>query len=244
MPRPLPAARAGWCPPHRRRWRAGRGWSRTRARVVQVHQVDAAGDRLDPLHRGGEVPTCREGVTGVQAETGAELADLVPQPGQHVELPGHGAVAARGVLDQYRHTEPALGGLAFEQLAPVGQPVAGVLLLAHVPAVHDQAARADLARHTRVGDDLLARGNADAVVQRGDVEHVGRMDEYRHPRRSELGGTFGRLRLVPFLRVGEEELHNVRTNSLRGRQRFLAADMSTDQHTPRLPAPRNLDALR
>src|ERR1019366_8691895 len=38
------------------------------ARVVAVHQVDPAGDRLDPVYRVGQFDAGRVGVAGVQAE--------------------------------------------------------------------------------------------------------------------------------------------------------------------------------
>src|SRR5580692_10558314 len=38
------------------------------ARVVAVHQVDPAGDRLDPVDHVGQVDAGRVGVAGVQAE--------------------------------------------------------------------------------------------------------------------------------------------------------------------------------
>src|SRR5206468_4054841 len=78
--------------------------------VVQVHQVDPAGDGLHPVDDADQLLTGGEGVARVQAEPRVELADRVPQPGEHVELAGHRVVAARGVLDQDRQREAAVGG--------------------------------------------------------------------------------------------------------------------------------------
>src|SRR5580658_5785193 len=70
------------------------------ARVVAVHQVDPAGDRLDPVDGVGEVDASRVGVAGVQAEPdvlavpGGGVGDRVPEPGDRVQRPGHGAVPA------------------------------------------------------------------------------------------------------------------------------------------------------
>src|SRR5690606_40496593 len=69
--------------------------------------------------------------------SGAELPDRIPQPGQHVEVLGQRAVAARGVLHQDRHLERRVGG-PLEQLAPVVDADLRVGTPWHVPAVHDQ----------------------------------------------------------------------------------------------------------
>src|ERR1700761_5606706 len=75
--------------------------------VVAVHQVDPAGDRLDPVRCVGQVDARRVRVTGVQAEPDlaaapGRRAHALPEPGDRVEPPGHRAVAARGVLDEQR----------------------------------------------------------------------------------------------------------------------------------------------
>ena len=53
-------------------------------RVVAVHQVDPAGDRLDLVRRVGQVDAGRVGVAGIQAETQVRVvtgrvADRVPE---------------------------------------------------------------------------------------------------------------------------------------------------------------------
>ena len=73
------------------------------ARVVAVHQVDAAGDGLDPLDGVDQRLARRPGVAGVEAEADALVADVIPQPGDRVEVAGHRVVAARGVLQVHRH---------------------------------------------------------------------------------------------------------------------------------------------
>ena len=96
--------------------------------VVGVDQVDPAGDRLDPVDEAEQLLAAGVGVAGVQAEADLVVADRVPEPGQRVEPPGAGVVAAGGVLDQDRHAEAAGVGRVREGLAPVveadGQVVA------------------------------------------------------------------------------------------------------------------------
>src|SRR6185312_13841764 len=57
--------------------------------VVGVHQVDPAGDGLDPVHDAGQVLAAGMRVAGVQAEARSVLADRVPQFGDPVQVPGH-----------------------------------------------------------------------------------------------------------------------------------------------------------
>jgi hypothetical protein len=99
-----------------------------------VHQVDPAGDGLDLFDGGREVPAGGERVAGVQAEPGAELADLVPQPGDDVEVAGDRVLAAGGVLDQDRDLEAALLLLALEELAPVVQAGLDLAPIAAAPS--------------------------------------------------------------------------------------------------------------
>ena len=68
------------------------------------------------------------------------------------------------------------GGVpALEGLRPVVGAALRVVVLADVPAVHDQPLGADLGRRRRVLGQQLAAGDADPVVRRGDVEPVGRV---------------------------------------------------------------------
>ena len=94
-------------------------------RVVGVHQVDAAGDRLDPVDDVEQVLAAGVGVAGVEAEADAEVADRVPQPGERVEPPGARVVAARGVLDQDRQREAALSAACAKALRQLSKPTAG-----------------------------------------------------------------------------------------------------------------------
>ena len=50
------------------------------ARVIAVHQVDAAGKRLDAGDGVDQLFACGPGVAGVQAEPDAGIANAVPQP--------------------------------------------------------------------------------------------------------------------------------------------------------------------
>src|SRR4030095_1170873 len=77
--------------------------------IVGVHQVDAAGDGLDPVDDAVQVLAAGVGVAGVEAEPDPGVADPVPQPGQGVEAAGHGVVPAGGVLEQDRDLGLGLG---------------------------------------------------------------------------------------------------------------------------------------
>jgi hypothetical protein len=103
-----------------------------------------------------------------------------------------------------------------------------------VTAVHDHRGRVDLGgRVARLLQDL-ARRNADAVVGRRHIDQIGRVNIQRDGRRLERLGVVTRLRLLPALRVAEEELHRVRAVHLRGRQRVVVANMGTDEHSASL----------
>ena len=56
------------------------------ARVVAVQQVNAAGDALDAVDRVDQRLPRRPGVAGVEAEADAGVADVLPQPGDGVDV--------------------------------------------------------------------------------------------------------------------------------------------------------------
>ena len=68
-----------------------------------MHEVDAPGDGHDALGGVDHLLAGGVGVAGVEAEADAEVADVVPQPGDGVEVAGHGVVAAGGVLQVDGH---------------------------------------------------------------------------------------------------------------------------------------------
>ena len=114
----------------------------------------------------------------------------LPQPGDRVELAGHGVAAARGVLDEQRQREAAVLGLAGEGLAPVVDADRGVV---RRPARGRRARPSPSAPIAAAAaaccGEQLAAGDADPVVGRGHVEHVGRVDDDQRRRsaRSVLG---------------------------------------------------------
>src|SRR5690606_12303518 len=200
------------------------------ARVVGVHQVDPAGDRLDPVHRRGEVLPARVRVAGVQAEPGAVLADHVPQPGQRVEPPGAGVVPAGGVLDQDRHREAPFPLGVLEGLAPVVDAGGEIVAAVGVTSVDDQPPRTERRRTLRVVEQQLAAGDADAVVEGRDVDAVRRVDEdVQRSGADRIDVLAGRWRLPP-LWLGEEELHHVGVAGSRLRERITPLYMCTDAH--------------
>ena len=182
------------------------------AAVVAVHQVDPTGDGAHLLDDAAEVVAARVGVAGVEAEPDGVAAlgpaDRLPEPLDRLEPAGHGVVATRGVLDEQRHRHLE----AVDALAPVVEADRGVLVLAEVAAVHDDALRADLGRRVQVLLEQLAAGDPDPVVRRRDVDRVGRVhvevDAGILRRLVEGRGAAGELHDRPLvaLRVAEEEL--------------------------------------
>ena len=188
-------------------------------RVVAVDQRHATGDRPDVVDDGVEVQPAGPGMADVEDEPGLELADRVPEPGDRVEVTSHGVVPAGRVLDEHRQPEPALVRLARERLAPVVHPRGFVRLGQDVPAVHHDGGGAERRGHAGVGREQLATRYPDAVVGRRDVDRVRRVDDDGQGRRRDLVGSRVRLRRLPVLRVGEEQLHRVGARRGRLRQR-------------------------
>jgi hypothetical protein len=118
-------------------------------RVVAVHQVDPAGDRLHLVNRVGQVDAGGVRVAGIQAEpdravpraTGAlrHRAHPFPEPGDRLERARHRAVAARRVLDEQRQRPVNL----LDRLDPVRDAHGRVRVPGDVPAVDDEPLRAD-----------------------------------------------------------------------------------------------------
>ena len=178
-----------------------------------------------------EVLAAGVGVTGVEAEPDAELAHRVPQPGQPVEAPGHGVVAAGGVLDEQLDREPVtVLGRPGEGLAPVVDPDGRIVAGVDVSAVHDQGLRPDIGGRRRVLAEQLAAGDADAVVGRRDVEDVRRVDVDGEVGAADGVGVRVLDRLLPALRVGEEELDGLRAVGRGGGQRVGRVDVGPDGH--------------
>src|SRR5580700_11366529 len=209
------------------------------ARVVAVHQVDPAGDRLDPVDRVGEVDAGRVGVAGVQAEAhargviGGRVGHRVPEPADRLERPGHGAVAARRVLDQHRQWPLD----ALHRLAPVLQAVGEIHARGDVPAVHDQALGPDGRGRLELLVEQLPAGNPDSVVAGGDVDDIRRVDVDVHAGRGKGVPDDRRIpagdhRPLPALRIAEEKLGCVRAASDRLVQRVVNVEVGSDaRHT-------------
>ena len=199
--------------------------SRARARgvlgVVAVHQVDAAGDALDPVDGVDERLARRPGMAGVQAEADALVADVVPQPGDGVEVAGHRVVAAGGVLQVDGDFRLQL----VERLAPALETVVEIVVVGDVAAVHDHRRGIDVGRRVAGVLQDLARRDAHAVVGRGDVDQVRRVHVDRQGRRLRASAASSRGLGLPALRVAEEELHHVGVLGRGCGQRILRADM-------------------
>jgi hypothetical protein len=130
-----------------------------------MHEVNPAGDGRDSVDYVGQVLSRGECMAGVQAEADVVFADRVPQPGQRIEPPRYRIVSARGVLHQDPGTEPSIGRLPGEHLAPVLDTLGGIITLSDMTAVHHHSVGPDQGSRSRVLGNQLARRNADAVVQ-------------------------------------------------------------------------------
>ena len=161
--------------------------------VVGVDQVDPARDRLDPVDDAEQLLAARVRVAGVEAEARAELADRVPQPGERVEPPGAGVVAAGGVLDEDRQAEATVLRRVGEGLAPVVEADLQVGALVDVTTVDDQPLGPDRGRRLGVLQQQLAARDPDAVVGRGDVDPVRRVDVDVELGRAQRVGVGARL---------------------------------------------------
>src|SRR5690606_8112888 len=136
--------------------------------VVAVDEVDAAGDGLDALDGVDQPLAGGPGVAGVEAEADAGVADVVPEPGDGVEVAGHGVVAAGRVLQVDR--DVGLEGV--EALAPAGEAGLGLVVGGDVPAVDDDRGRADLGGGVAGLLQHLAGGDPHPVVGRRQVDDV------------------------------------------------------------------------
>ena len=208
--------------------------------VIAVHQVDPAGDGLDPVHDAGQLLAAGVRVAGIQAEADVVVeaaGDRLPEPGHRVQAAGHRAVAARRVLDQHRHR--ALDSL--DRLLPVLVPLLGFGPRVHVAAVHDHARCADGGGGLQVLPEQLAAGNPDPVVGGRHVDPVRSVDEDLDPRLGERFPQRGRLtgegRRLPVLRVAEKELGDFRFPGGSGGERVAAVHVGPDpRHPPSLEA--------
>jgi len=97
-----------------------------------------------------------------------------------------------------------------------------------VPAVHDHTAGAHLHGGGGVLREELAGGDADPVVRRGDVDDVRGVDEHADVGGADLLGIVSRLGRLVALRVGQEELHEVRADLPRRPERVAVAHMRAD----------------
>jgi hypothetical protein len=77
---------------------AVRARTRRVPRVIAVHQVDAAGDRLDAIDRVDQRLARRPGVAGVEAKPDTGVADVVPEPRDRVEVARYCVIATGRIL--------------------------------------------------------------------------------------------------------------------------------------------------
>ena len=188
------------------------------AAVVQVHQVDPAGDRADVVDGGRQVPAGGPGVAGVEDEPGAELADRLPQPGDR--RPGRGPSRCR--RRRCSRSAAAAGSRRpsawrAKVLRQLSTPTAGSSLASTWPPCTTSPSAPIAAAACACSAEQLAAGDADAVVRRRHVEHVrarGRRP-VTSPARSASASGRG-LRRLAALRIGQEDLHAVGVH-LRGR---------------------------
>jgi hypothetical protein len=201
-----------------------------------MYEVDPAGDRLDAVHRVGQVDASRVRVASVQAEADLAVAvryraDALPKPGDRLKLARHRLVTARGVLDQQRQRPVDL----LDRLHPVGYACGGVGVTSDVPPVHDEPLRADRRCGLQVLVEQLPARDADPVVGGRHVDHVRRVDVNVHVGRGisvaeRTGITTRDHRALPPLRVTEEELRHLCLARNRIVQRVIGMEVPANAH--------------
>lgn len=184
------------------------------AGIIEVHQVDTAGDRADAVHDPVEFLPGGMRVAGVQTETHLiEIgggADGLPQTGNRIEMARHRMGSPGSVLDQDRAVQPQ----AVDSLEPVLETDLWVVLGRDVTTMDDHSAGAEISGHADVLLQQLAARDADPVVRRRQVDNEGRV--YIDAHAGFLSGSPQRLRpaLVtelggfPAPRVSDLELHD------------------------------------
>ena len=196
------------------------------AGVVGVQEVDAADDPQDPLDRSGELLARRVRVAGVEAEPERELGlrvrDRLPQAREGIEAARHRVIATRRVLEIQRHR-----GLEYlERPGPAADP--GLDPVLGVARMDDHRRGVDLRRRVAGLLEDLARPVADVVPRRADVYEVRGVHVEGQCRLPKLGGVAPLRRLLPALRIGEEDLHAVGAERLRLRQRLGRGHVGAD----------------
>ena len=185
-------------------------------RIVAVHEVDPAGNGLDPVDQAGQLLARSERVAGIQAEANfaaalGRVGYRVPQSGDRVQALGHRTITAGCVLDQHRQrpVDPLDG------LPPAVVALLRVSARCDVPAMNDEALRADRGSGSELLLEQLPAGNPDPVIGRRHVDDVRRMDVAGDvgglesgPQLGGVGGEGGRL---PALWVAEKVLHGAGT---------------------------------
>ena len=200
------------------------------ARVVAVHEVDAAGDRQHPLDDGRPAPRRRRArgrcpgrtrrprsrptASHSRAIASSRRAIAKSPPAVFSTSTGSGHSIRSNVLTQFVDADRR------------------VLALGDVPAVHDQPLGAGAGRRRGVVGQDLARRDADAccwATPRSRCTARGRRGRRPPPRALEA---LGHDRGLPALRVAEEGLHEVGVARPRLAEQVGRGDVGTDAQHP------------
>ena len=148
--------------------------------------------------------------------------DRLPELRQRVEAARDGVVAAGGVLE----VDGDVGLEHLERPRPAADALVDPVL--GMAGMDDHRERADRGRGLAgLGEDL-ARAVADVRLRRADVDQVGSVDVDADLGRAQLLGVVARRRLLPALRVGEEELDAVGADLGGLGERVAALDVRSD----------------
>ena len=173
--------------------------------VVGLHQIDTTGGLQQSLDETVEGLATGPRMTGVQNQSHAEITDLVPKSRYPLDPTCHRLVPSGGVLDQDRHVR--VQGL--EGLSPPDEPFLLGTVPRHMTAVHHDSGRIDLGGGvTGVLKDLSAR-YSNPVVVGADIDQIRSVDVDGDRGVSECLGVISGHRLLPRLRIGEEDLNQV-----------------------------------
>ena len=112
-------------------------------RVVAVHEVDPAGDGLDPVHDPDQVLARRVGVAGVEAEADVLVSPPSPTASQSLAMLSRLRAIAPSPPAVFSISMGSGRSISLDRLAPAVVAFGRVGVDGHVPAVHDQPCGAD-----------------------------------------------------------------------------------------------------
>ena len=200
------------------------------AAVVGVHQVDAAGDRQHPLDDAGQLLAAGVARGRCRGRSRAPYSPTASHSRASRSKRRAIALSPPAVFSiRIGSGKPPSSACARERLAPVVDADRRVVAGVDVAAVHDQPLRADLARpRRRAGRAACGSGCGCGCSCVATLTHVRRVDVDRQVAGPQRVGLRVLDRLLPALRVGEEELDDLGACGLGGGNRVGRVDVRAD----------------